>query len=138
MDKEELKTRNHLFSINPEELGSFEEWAEYLESILHDRCSIMEIDGELVLLEIKALIARVNGLKIEIFSKEHAPPHFHVKSANVDASFKIEDCSLLQGEISGMDYSKIRYWHKHSKQILIEAWNSSRPTNCMVGLYKST
>lgn len=136
-NKEQLKTYGLFFSVDPAEIENFEEWAEYLESILHDQCAVMEIDGELVLLEIKALVEKVDGLKIEIYPNEHTPPHFHVRSANVSVSFKIEDCSILEGNISSADYNKIRYWHKHSKQKLIDKWNTLRPTNCIVGQYKS-
>lgn len=75
-------------------------------------------------------------LKIEIYPDEHPPPHFHVKSPNIDASFNIESCNLLKGEIEGRDKKKIEYWHKHAKPLLIEIWNSTRPTNCTVGAYQ--
>lgn len=117
-------------------LQDIEEHAEFLEAILVGPYSVMEIDGELKLLHIKALVANVRGLKIEIYPNEHPPPHFHVKSANVDASFAIHDCSLISGEISGFDERKIKYWHGYSKQTLIEKWNAMRPTDCSVGDYK--
>ena len=125
--------RFHL--VDPAELVTFEEWAEWLEALLHNPCSVFERDGELVLLEIKQLVARVNGLRIEVFSNEHPPPHFHVTAPEIDASFSIEDCSRLNGKISSSAEQKIRFWHRHSKPMLIEAWNSSRPTNCTVGPY---
>jgi len=75
------------------------------------------------------------GLKIDIYPKEHAPPHFHVLSPTIDASFRIDNCELLNGNISGSDHKKIRYWHKYAKQLLIEKWNSTRPTHCSVGFY---
>jgi hypothetical protein len=136
MNKDQLKGTRLFFLVSPAELDTFEEWAQYLEAILNGQCSVMPINGQLTLLEIKALVANVSGLKIEIFSKEHAPPHFHVHSANVDATFKIDDCSLLNGNVSGSDYDKVRYWHQYAKTKLIEAWNSTRPTKCTVGPYK--
>jgi Domain of unknown function (DUF4160) len=125
--------RFHL--VDPSELDTFEEWAEWLEALLHNPCSIFERGDELLLLESKQHVARVNGLKIEVFSNEHPPPHFHVKAPEIDASFSIEDCSLLKGKISSPAAQKVKYWHLHSKPKLIEAWNSSRPTNCTVGPY---
>lgn len=38
------------------------------------------------------LIASINGLKIEIFSREHPPPHFRVFCAGETANFAIKDC----------------------------------------------
>jgi hypothetical protein len=136
LDKKELlKGRKYFFEVDPTELESFEEFAEYLESMLSEPCTVWEKDGELILFEIKALVANIRGLRIEIYPKEHAPPHFHVLSANIDASFRIDNCELLNGTISSSDHKKILYWHKYSKQLLIEKWNSMRPTNCPVGFY---
>lgn len=81
-------------------------------------------------------MANVRGMKIEIYPKEHPPPHFHVKSSRVDASFKIEDCSLLNGKINYMDSNKIKFWYDHgARLLLIEKWNSTRPSLCVVGPY---
>jgi len=73
-------------------------------------------------------------LKIEIYSKEHPPPHFHVISGNKKASFEIDNCSLMVN--SGFDGRKIRNieeWFKRSRNKLIEVWNNTRPTDCVVG-----
>jgi hypothetical protein len=82
---------------------------------------------------IKRRVDEVEGMKIEIRPKEHAPPHFHVKSANIDASFRIENCELLKGTIGGRERKIIEWWHKHSKSKLVLIWNETRPTNCPVG-----
>ena len=122
-------------SVDPSELDTFEEWALWLESLLHNPCSLFERDGELLLLENKQLVERINGLRIEVYPNEHPPPHFHVKSPEINASFAIEDCRQLMGNISAQAAQKVKYWHGFSKQKLIEAWNSTRPTNCVVGPY---
>jgi hypothetical protein len=119
----------------PDTFSTLDEHAQWLEAILHNPCSILEENGELLLLEIKQLIVRLEGLKIEIYPNEHPPPHFHVKSPNVSASFSIIDCEKLEGAISNGDMKKIRYWHQHAKPLLISTWDSTRPTNCVVGLY---
>lgn len=127
------------YGVSPSELECVPEYAEWLEAILHEPCSVWRNeDGELILLEIRQLVNRVNGLKIEIYPNEHAPPHFHVKSPNVNASFTIDSCKLLNGTISSKDKDKIEYWHLHSKPLLIEVWNDTRPTNCTVGEYNGT
>lgn len=137
MDKELLRKSDKFFLVDPKSLVSFEEWSEYLESILNGRCSVMDIDGKLELLYIKGMVSSVKGMKIEIFSKEHPPPHFHVKSSKVDASFTIDDCKLLNGTINGGDLKKIVFWHSQgAKKLLIDYWNSSRPSICVVGPYK--
>jgi len=104
----ELARKHGLFHlIEPEELDGLDEYTEWLEAILHGPCSIWEEDdGELVLIEIRQLVDRINGLKIEIYSNEHPPPHFHVKSPNVNASFSIESCEKLEGSINSQDLKK--------------------------------
>ena len=72
--------------VNPSELEGLKEYAEWLEAILHRPCSVWEEDGKEFLIEIRELVARVNGLKIEIHPNEHPPPHFHVKTPKVNAS----------------------------------------------------
>ncbi len=133
--KQQAREINRFHLANPSDLETFEELVEWLEALLHNPCSIFELNGELLLIENKQLVARVNGLKIEVFSNEHPPPHFHVIAPEIDASFSIEDCRLLKGDISSSAAQKVKYWHLHSKPKLIEAWNSSRPTGCTVGPY---
>ena len=138
MEKHQLRGTKWFYRVNPIELEEFEEWVEYLDSMLNGPCLVWEENDQLILLEIKARVDTVGGMKIEIYPKEHAPPHFHVRSAIVDASFRIDDCSLLNGKIDKSDYDKIRYWHKSAKPMLIKQWNSLRPTKCTVGPYKGS
>ena len=58
-------SRFHL--AKPSELETIEELVEWLEAFLHNPRSIFEQNGELLLLENKQLVARVNRLKIEVF-----------------------------------------------------------------------
>jgi len=100
---------------------SLEDLAEGLEHILSGGYGVCE-DGELY--SIRHLVAKVNGLTIEIYSNEHPPPHFHVKGGGINVSFSIEDCSLLNGKINRNDEKLIEWWHKQGKNQLIEIWNS--------------
>ena len=133
----ELARKHGLFHlIEPEELDGLDEYTEWLEAIFHGPCSIWEEDdGELVLIEIRQLVDRINGLKIEIYSNEHPPPHFHVKSPNVNASFSIESCEKLEGCINSQDLKKVKYWYQQARPLLIDVWNRTRSTNCTVGKY---
>lgn len=113
-----------------DDIQSLEDLAEALEKLLNSGCYVWD-DGELV--NAKQLVAREKGLKIEIYPDEHAPPHFHVKSADINASFTIKECDKIQGNISRKDEDLIRYWHKRFKEKLIDIWNKTRPANCPVG-----
>lgn len=135
ISKEQLKKAGRFELADPSTLDGIEEWALWLEAILHGPCSVFVRDGEPILLQGKQLVERLSGLKIEIYPNEHSPPHFHVRSPGVDASFAIEDCRLLKGRVSEGSVEKIKYWHKHSRQKLIQVWNETRPTDCQVGPY---
>ncbi|QHJ13979.1 hypothetical protein FX988_04260 [Paraglaciecola mesophila] len=136
--KEFAKKTGRLYLVDDSDIESVQEYCEMLYHLLTGPFSIWEEDGELVVIEIRQLVEKIGGLKIEIYSNEHPPPHFHVKSANINASFTIEDCFKLNGKIDSSDYKKIKYWHKRAKTRLIEAWNNTRPTNCIVGAYAGT
>jgi hypothetical protein len=134
-NKEELRQMGRFYLVDPDDLSNLQEFAEYLEALFHGPCSIFEDEGELILLENKALVQYLRGLKIEVYPRDHAPPHFHVRSAKVNASFSIATCERLEGHIPGFEELKVKYWHKKAKQQLINAWNSTRPTDCPVGPY---
>ena len=84
---------------------------------------------------IERVVGSFNGLKVEIFSDEHPPPHFRVIHQGETARFTINDCSPLDGGLNRFRRN-IRKWHASNKRLLIEQWNSSRPTDCPVGDYE--
>jgi hypothetical protein len=130
--KKDVKNTRLFHLVNPSELNGLQEFAEWLEAILHNPCSIWNKDGDEIIIEIKQLVGRVDGLKIEIYPNDHPPPHFHIRSPGVDASFSIDNCDKLEGNINGHELRKIKYWFKYAKPPLIENWNSTRPTDITV------
>ncbi len=81
------------------------------------------------------LVANLNGLKIQIFSREHPPPHFRVEYAGETANYSIKDCDQLNGGLKKW-YRNIQKWHSKNKQTLIDTWNATRPDGCTVGKYR--
>lgn len=110
---------------------TLDESTEILRGMLSCPIAVWE-DGTLY--EIKKLVDKVDELKIEVYAREHSPPHFHVIGNNVDATFSLEEGRYLNGRIGGKALRLIIFWHEHGgREKIIEAWNSSRPTNCPVG-----
>ena len=109
---------------------SMEDLADVLSDLLAGGYSVWT-DGTLY--SIKQLVARVKGVQIHIYANEHSPPHFHVKSPDIDASFTIQDCVFMHGNIDGREQNLVRWWYKHSRPELVAAWNNTRPSNCPVG-----
>lgn len=85
--------------------------------------------------EMELLIDKYHGLKVEIFAREHPPPHFRVINGSESANYSIKDCSQLNGGLR-REYVTVKKWHGNNKNKLIEAWNSRRPTDCPVGPYR--
>ena len=95
--------------------------------------NMVEIDEFGNAIERRHLIHSIDKVKIEIYSLEHPPPHFHVKSSILNATFTITNCELLKGSIDTKTFKKIKYFHSLNRQKLIEVWNQLRPTDCPVG-----
>lgn len=107
---------------------------EILEELLSGKYSVWT-DGSLYFT--KQQVDRIKGLKIEIYPNEHPPPHFHVRGGGINASFSIVDCKHLEGEISNRNKSIIEWWHERSKDLLVNKWNETRPSDCQVGPIKT-
>lgn len=75
----------------------------------------------------KERVDTINDLNILIFSNDHNPPHFHVKSNDlkIDAKFKIENCDLISGEISSKYLKRIKAFYDgpKGKMVLQTIWN---------------
>ena len=136
VDDIKLEIHKYYFRTPIKEIKSFNNLALLLESLLHDPCLISETNGKYSLIETFAVVDIVRGMKIEIYPNEHQPPHFHVKTQSIQAAFRIDDCTIIKGDISSGNYKKIVYWHNQSKDVLIDFWNKMRPTNCTVGEYQ--
>lgn len=76
---------------------------------------------------IKERVETIDDLQVIIYSDDHNPPHFHVKtkSKKINAKFKIENCELISGEISSKDLKKIKafYLSPKGKAVLQAIWN---------------
>ncbi len=75
----------------------------------------------------KERVDTIDDLQVIIYSNDHNPPHFHVKTKNrnIDAKFTIENCELISGEISSKDQKKIKafYLSPKGKITLNMIWN---------------
>lgn len=153
-----IKRDRFFYEENPNKLTSMNDLAEHLLSLLNSGCYVTvleaeeaerylehvdpnkytrDTDGRLRTLILgKALFDTIKGLKIEVYSREHSPPHFHVKDDRVNAEFLLDDCSYMKGKISGKNIRLIEYWYLKAREKLIEFWNERRATDCVVGEFR--
>lgn len=94
---------------------------------------IFDDDGARLLTEVR--VAEINGLTIHIFADEHSPPHFCVKYGSESANFRISDGAKINGSLDRFERN-IGKWHKKNRSLLIDHWNSQRPSDCQVGSYR--
>src|SRR5208337_1406457 len=78
-------------------------------------------------------IASLNGLTIEVFSREHPPPHFRVTYQGESNNFDICTGQPLEGNALKKWRRNILSWHAMHRDELINAWNRLRPSDCPVG-----
>jgi len=75
----------------------------------------------------KERIGTINDLQVIVYSNDHNPPHFHVKSKDlkINAKFSILNCEHLSGEISSKNLKKIKafYLSQKGKAILNTIWS---------------
>ena len=81
----------------------------------------------------KHLVDNIDKTKIEVRSNEHPPAHFHVKIAEYESSYDIENCKHINGNLP-RNYEKkvILRYRNGGKEKLIEKRNQTRPENCPV------
>lgn len=80
-------------------------------------------------------VGDLNGWKIEIYSDEHPPAHFHVKGPDVSFSVGIRDGKIVDGNPSNKEIRTIMNWYSNpgNKKRLVDIWNETRPDGCPVG-----
>lgn len=65
----------------------------------------------------------ISGVKIQLFFKDHAPPHFHTAIAGYRAIGRIENSEILEGEIPKNKKKEILTWAEENRHLLMEIWN---------------
>jgi hypothetical protein len=113
---------------------SLDEILKAFEGFLSSDDYIEEADGKKYLVETRVRVGTINGYKIEIYSDEHSPPHFHIVKNNKKlAAYTIDDCKKLSGDLPNKLERKVLFFHECAKDKLIEFWNNTRHGNCEVG-----
>lgn len=106
---------------------------EFLVNYLERYINQTLVNDNLGVYFIKRQVEKIRNMKIEIYSNDHNPPHFHVKSNDltINATFRLDDCALINGQIERDDLKRIEafYKDKYIQLIMKEMWNKSKPDN---------
>jgi hypothetical protein len=69
----------------------------------------------------------IDSIKIDIYSREHNPPHFHAIYADYEALIIIKDLEIYTGRLPKKQFSKVVNWAKDNKNMLMENFKRLNP-----------
>ncbi len=72
-------------------------------------------------------IKKIDGIKIDVYSREHPPPHFHAKYAEYEELIEIETLNTYAGKLPRNKKEKVIKWAKENKQILSDNFKRLNP-----------
>ena len=73
-------------------------------------------------------IAIIDGIRIEIFTNDHPPPHFHARFGGRRAKFDIATGDMVKGRMDKRTTRKVQLWTEMNRDLLMQAWTDSRPS----------
>lgn len=69
-------------------------------------------------------ISRFEGIVIQMFIREHNPPHFHAFYGSDVAVFSIDTGQMIQGDFPSKKASLVTAWTILHQAELMKNWNS--------------
>lgn len=130
MSLEQLSSIGKSYYFDKNQVEEVEQFEIQLNDFIHSGAYIH--DGRFV--EVRHLVDKIGKIKIEIYSNEHPPAHFHITANGNKASLAIDDCRVLENSGFSLQVIKnIQDWFIYSKDRLLEVWNKTRPSGCTVG-----
>ncbi len=70
----------------------------------------------------------IDGIRIEIFTNDHPPPHFHVRFGQMRAKFDIATGNMIKGRMDKRTVRKVKQWTEFNRDLLMQVWIKSRPS----------
>lgn len=133
MTFEQLSKYGWGYYAEPEDIDNLTDFESQLMQLLNS--GAYYFDDKII--EAREQVDRLHGIKIEIYSNEHPPPHFHITTQGLKASLRIDNGEILENSgFSGKQLRTVQAWFLKSKEKLIEVWNKTRPDDCQVGYYR--
>jgi hypothetical protein len=72
------------------------------------------------------VIARILGIVLKMYFKDHSPPHLHAEDAECNGLFSIEDGEMTEGNLSSKTQKIVQEWTLKNKEKLNEMWNTQK------------
>jgi Domain of unknown function (DUF4160) len=71
-------------------------------------------------------ISTFYGILIRMFFNDHAPPHFHARYGEFEATIDIATFQILQGELPSRALKLVQEWAMIHKEELQQDWQRCR------------
>jgi hypothetical protein len=68
------------------------------------------------------IVAKFDGIKIQLYWDDHPPAHFHVEYGEYRAQVTIDSLQVINGYIPNPQLRKATSWAKSRKSQLLAAW----------------
>jgi len=72
-------------------------------------------------------VEKIDGTKIDVYPKEHPPPHFHAIYAEYEELIEIETLETYVGKIPSYKRKKVVTWAKENKEFLMDNFKRLNP-----------
>lgn len=69
----------------------------------------------------------IDSIKIDLYSREHNPPHFHAIYSDYEVLIIIKDLEIYAGRLPKKQLSKVVNWAKDNKKMLMENFKRLNP-----------
>jgi hypothetical protein len=69
----------------------------------------------------------IDSIKIDIYSREHLPPHFHILYAEYEELIEIETLITYIGYVPKKQRKKVTDWAMNNKKYLLEVFKQLNP-----------
>jgi hypothetical protein len=69
----------------------------------------------------------IDSIKIDIYSREHLPPHFHLLYAEYEELIEIETLNTYIGYVPKKQRKKVTDWAMKNKNYLLELFKQLNP-----------
>ena len=69
----------------------------------------------------------IDSIKIDIYSREHLPPHFHILYAEYEELIVIETLNTYAGYVPNKQRKKVTEWAMNNKDYLLEVFKQLNP-----------
>lgn len=83
------------------------------------------------LYEIRERVSEYKGIKFEVYTRDHNPPHVHAKYDKYEISISLIDFKVLVGNIPEKNKNIAIKWVKKNKDILVSKWNNKTITSTL-------